>query len=379
MKKKYVLILLIILAIFIISFVLIFLFIQSKKLKVSFEKNIKISINEKVYNTDYIKKIENGKLKSNKKLIDTTTLGKKKVSIFITDYFKKNKEFVYVVNIIDTEKPVIKYNNKLETIEGTEIDLFKDVTVEDNSKEKIKVDVSGDYDFSKPGEYKLYYIAKDSSGNEAKEEFILNVKKKPKVIIPEVSGTVAGKFTTSKGFNGYTKNGITYIDGYLIANKTYALPSNYNPGLNSNVQKQANIMFADAKKQGLNIYISSGFRSYNTQKNIYNNYVNRDGKTAADTYSARPGHSEHQSGLAFDVNQINSSFDNTAEARWLASNCYKYGFILRYPSGKDGETGYRYESWHFRYVGNDLAIKLYNGGNWITMESYFGITSKYGY
>ena len=136
-------------------------------------------------------------------------------------------------------------------------------------------------------------------------------------------------------------------------------------------------MFAAAKKEGLNIYISSGFRSYNKQKSLYNGYVSSDGKTKADTYSARPGHSEHQSGLAFDVNQINSSFDNTKEAKWLHKNCYKYGFILRYPKNKTNETGYIYESWHYRYVGVELATKLYNNGDWITMEDYFGITSSY--
>ena len=138
-------------------------------------------------------------------------------------------------------------------------------------------------------------------------------------------------------------------------------------------------MFADAKAIGLNIYLSSGFRSYSTQKNLYNNYVATDSKTNADTYSARPGHSEHQTGLAFDVNQIDNSFDNTNEAVWLSNNCYKYGFILRYPKGKSNETGYMYESWHFRYVGKDLAEKLYNNGDWITIESYFGIESKYNY
>ena len=86
---------------------------------------------------------------------------------------------------------------------------------------------------------------------------------------------------------------------------------------------------------------------------------------------------EHQSGLAADLNHVGSNFDNTESAKWLEQNCWKYGFILRYPKGKDKETGYVYESWHFRYVGVDLAKKLYNNGNWITMEAYFGITSQY--
>ena len=184
--------------------------------------------------------------------------------------------------------------------------------------------------------------------------------------------------TTSKGFKIEVKDGITYIDGILVANKTYSLPSTYNPGgLTSETTKAFNEMKADAAAVGLNIYVVSGFRSYNTQVNLYNRYAARDGKTAADTYSARPGHSEHQTGLAFDLNDVSDNFENTAEAKWLNNNAYKYGFILRYPKGKTNETGYIYESWHFRYVGKDLAAKLYNNGDWTTLESYFGITSEY--
>ena len=132
-----------------------------------------------------------------------------------------------------------------------------------------------------------------------------------------------------------------------------------------------------ASSAGLSIRVVSGFRSYNTQNNLYNNYVNRDGRAAADTYSARPGHSEHQTGLAADINLVDDSFEYTSEGQWLNNNAYKYGFILRYPKGKTSETGYIYESWHYRYVGVDLATKLYNGGNWISLENYFGITSQY--
>ena len=114
-----------------------------------------------------------------------------------------------------------------------------------------------------------------------------------------------------------------------------------------------------------------------SQKYLYNSYVSRDGKEEADTYSARPGHSEHQTGLAFDLNSIDISFADTDEGKWVVDNCYKYGFIIRYPEGKDNITGYIYEPWHLRYVGVDLATKLYNQGDWITLEEYYGIDSKY--
>lgn len=185
------------------------------------------------------------------------------------------------------------------------------------------------------------------------------------------------EFKTSKGFKGIVKNGATYIDGYLIVNKTYSLPRNYGKSLTKETFANFNKMKSAADSEGLNIYISSGFRSYNTQEKLYNSYVKKDGLSVADTYSARAGHSEHQSGLAFDVNIINDTFANTKEAKWLSSNCYKYGFILRYPKNKSNETGYKYEPWHFRYVGKNLATKLYNDGNWLTIEDYFGITSQY--
>lgn len=183
-------------------------------------------------------------------------------------------------------------------------------------------------------------------------------------------------------------NGVTYIDGILVVNKTYALPSDYRPSNSGDYQycttcltpetiNAFNEMQADAQALGLNLYISSGFRSYSYQENLYNNYVAQDGKEEADTYSARPGHSEHQTGLAFDLNTIDDSFAYTAEGKWVAENCYKYGLILRYPKGKEQETGYQYESWHLRYVGNELAQKLYNNGNWITLEEHFKITSVY--
>lgn len=169
---------------------------------------------------------------------------------------------------------------------------------------------------------------------------------------------------------------ITYIDGILIANKTYPLPSDYNPGENKEARAALNKMFADAKaEKNLDMWVCSGFRSYTVQKNLYNSYVSRDGVKNADRYSARPGYSEHQTGLAFDINYADSRFTGTAQAVWLAENAHKYGFILRYPEGKESVTGYMYEPWHYRYIGVENAEKIYASG--LTLEEYFGITSAY--
>ena len=173
----------------------------------------------------------------------------------------------------------------------------------------------------------------------------------------------------------YDIEGITYIQGALIANKSYSLPADFAPGLDPTCENQFYKMTSAASKQGLYIYFASGYRSYDLQSRLYNDYVARDGQALADTYSARPGHSEHQSGLAIDVNSIDDSFAVTPEAKWLADHCHEYGFILRYPKGKEDITGYQYESWHVRYVGTDLSYAIRNSG--LTMEEYFGIDSKY--
>ena len=377
MKKK-VKIIIVISVLVVVILIIGGIYLNSKRLVLEYEHNIEVDVNEKLYNLDAIKNIKNSKIITKKELVNTTKLGKVKVAFQVENFFKKRVKYKYIVNVVDKEAPKIIFKNELESEIGEEIDLLKDVMVEDNSKEKITPQVEGEYDINKSGDYKLYYIAEDTSGNKAKEEFILHIKEKnveKQITSNDNQGTTS--FTTSKGFKGVTKNGVTYIDGYLIVNKTYTLPSSYGNGLTNATTEAFNNMQAAAKADGLNIYISSGFRSYSYQKTLYNNYLNRDGVVAADTYSARAGHSEHQSGLAFDVNTINDSFANTEEGKWLNDNCYKYGFILRYPNGKSDETGYKYEPWHFRYVGVELAEKLYNNGNWITVEDYFGITSRY--
>lgn len=189
---------------------------------------------------------------------------------------------------------------------------------------------------------------------------------------------------TTKKMQGIQQiDGITYIDGVLIANKTYALPRSYNPGgLTSETYNAFQSLVQAAANDGYSLWNASGFRSYESQEQIYNNYVYTHGQATADTFSARPGHSEHQTGMAIDVNNPSDSFNGTPEAIWLKEHCVDYGFIIRYPEGKQDITGYKYESWHIRYVGVEMAKKLRDAGiakgdaN-ITLEEYFGITSNY--
>ena len=184
---------------------------------------------------------------------------------------------------------------------------------------------------------------------------------------PDVSASVAVTVTSTPQ--------LTYIDGILIANKTYARPPDYAPGVNTEAEDAFYKMQAEAHDLGLTLYISSGYRSYDYQAGLYQRYVDRSGKAEADRYSARPGHSEHQTGLAFDLNTISDEFKDTDEGKWVADNCHKYGFIIRYPEEKESVTGYMYEPWHIRYLGVETATAVYESG--LCLEEYLGITSEY--
>ncbi len=197
----------------------------------------------------------------------------------------------------------------------------------------------------------------------------------------EAPGTVA-----PEPFVPRTENGVTTVDGQILVNKTYSLPRDYRPELTSRdlgeafpVTPETRLAFLAmreaAQKEGLWLFSVSSWRSYELQEMLYAGYVARDGKEAADRYSARPGHSEHQTGLAIDCNSCEAGFENTPEGIWIGEHCVEFGFILRYPKGKEEVTGYLYEPWHIRYVGSvELARAITSAG---TMEEYYGVTSSY--
>lgn len=195
---------------------------------------------------------------------------------------------------------------------------------------------------------------------------------------PEVSAEL---LVTVEKDETHTITKETYINGILIVNKTYGLPQNYNDG--GGLTTQTKNAFAEMKKaaaaEGIELRIVSGYRSYAYQKDLYNSYLRRPGQSQAyvETYSARPGHSEHQTGLAIDVNNASDSFLGTPEQKWLEAHCVEYGFIIRYPEGKEDITGYKYEPWHIRYLGKETARKVYESG--LCLEEYLGVTSEYSY
>lgn len=168
-----------------------------------------------------------------------------------------------------------------------------------------------------------------------------------------------------------------YIDGILVVNKEFGLPRNFASGLNSEVIEAFNEMKKDAKEEGIIINIRSGFRDTDTQEALFNSYAQRDGIEKANRYSAKPGHSEHETGLTIDITDehnnrsIGDWFNETEQAKWLYENAHKYGFILRYPNGKEHITGYKYESWHYRYVGTEHSKNF--AMNDLTLEEYLKI------
>ena len=185
------------------------------------------------------------------------------------------------------------------------------------------------------------------------------------------------------GAKGYVGNETlpeepTYVEGILIASKKYPLPSTYAPGESKEARAAFEEMAAEATLSGYDLVAFSTYRSFDYQTTLYEKYVSNDGQEAADRYSARPGYSEHQTGLAFDIGEqhfeqhfARESFGETEAGKWVAANAHKYGFIMRYPNGKEKITGYMYEPWHFRYVGKELAPKVYEAGT--TLEEYFNL------
>lgn len=282
--------------------------------------------------------------------VNTNKIGSYIINYKIT-HLKTTKVAKRKVTVIDTTPPEITLTG--ETIEIYQNEDYKEpgFSATDNYDKDItsKVKINNNIDKTKTGEYIITYSVKDSSKNKTEVTRKVIVKERIK-----------------------TENGLTYINGILIVNKKYSLPANYNPGVDKTADDALKQLQQKASSEGFSIPLLSGFRSYSRQQTLYNNYVARDGQKLADTYSARPGHSEHQTGLAFDVGKLDNNYGETAAGKWLKDNAHKYGFIIRYLKGKEDITGYQYEPWHIRYVGVDHATKIHEQG--ITLEEYLNIS-----
>ena len=190
----------------------------------------------------------------------------------------------------------------------------------------------------------------------------------------------------------YTKEAKNTNTSMVLVNKYYYLTEDYVPDNLQNINRKYALsnmrmveeakdafekLSKDAQENDLTIIAMSTYRSYTYQVNLYNRYKKQDGEEKADTYSGRPGHSEHQTGLAVDVynkEKDYTKFETTKEYEWMMEHAHEYGFILRFPKGKENETGYTYEAWHFRYVGIDAATYIHN--NNISLEEYVATILK---
>ena len=333
-----------------------------------------------------------------------------KVKITLPRFLKKNK-IVDIYGVKDGKIEIYKSGIKVDDT----ITIKTDKKYDDYFITYIKlksISVKGKVTVNKGEKIELDYTYNPSNATNKKVNYVIEDKKIAKYVNRRVIGLKAGKTTlvlTSDELSVDSmvditvnevketvkedgddkveekvikhklenKDGVTYIDGIMIVNKTYSLPSSYNPGgLTNEFLSAFEEMQAAALLDGISLFVASGFRDYDYQKELYEYYASYDGIEMADTYSARPGYSEHQTGLAADINAADKSFEGTPEAIWLDENCYKYGFIVRFPKGKDEFTGYEYEPWHLRYVGKEFANKIHEAGG-ISLEEYFDITSEY--
>jgi len=176
--------------------------------------------------------------------------------------------------------------------------------------------------------------------------------------------------------NKYHYLSSTYIPSDLVDVDTQYMGRTTSTKLRTEANNALKKLGTAASNEGLSIKITTSFRDYAWQNSLYTNYVNADGKAAADTYSARPGYSEHQTGLAMDLGGATSSggydlnyFENTDEFYWMQTHAHEYGFILRFPKDKVDITGYQYEPWHYRYVGTEVAKVMYDEG--LCLEEYW--------
>jgi zinc D-Ala-D-Ala carboxypeptidase len=222
-------------------------------------------------------------------------------------------------------------------------------------------------------------VVVDKTEEPIKEEPIVE---EPKQDVPVKEEPVIEEVDMS-GAKGYVGNEVlpqepTIVNGVLIASKKYPLPSTYAPGESKEARAAFQEMAAEATLSGYDLIAFSTYRSFDYQTQLYDRYVTNDGQDAADRYSARPGYSEHQTGLAFDIGEqhfeqhfAKESFGETEAGKWVAANAHKYGFIMRYPNGSEKITGYMYEPWHFRYVGEELAVQVYEAN--VTLEEFLDL------
>ena len=292
-------------------------------------------------------------------------------------------DLLFIIFVISTSnKNKDKVDNKEEVVEKKTDDDVKKKDEVEKPKEKEERD---NYDLTKLEKLDNIDTKIDFFNYNYIDRYISVKEKNPKIELEMV--IVYVNIGLDKKFYTDIKPSPNQDTNTVLTNKYYSLASNYEPkdlvAISSNYSSGTRKMTKDAKEafeslakaaksEGYNIRATSTYRSYSYQKDLYNRYAASDGQAKADTYSARPGHSEHQTGLAVDVDNNKSSytsFGSTKEFNWMKQNAYKYGFILRYTKDNEWITGYKDEPWHYRYVGVEIATYIQEHP--MTYEEYF--------
>ena len=271
---------------------------------------------------------------------------------------KTSQGFDVVVTNVSSTKGVRTVKLPVWSSQGGQDDIiWYDAAKQTDGTYKLSVDIRRHK--NNRGEYNIhmYYVQSDGS-------------------LQGVTGTTTKVEGSQTGAKEVQYNGSYYFiqgkyDEIVVTNKKHPMAANYNPGENLTAKAAFLRLRNDMIAKGYNVgYAYSGFRTYDYQKVLYQNYVNKDGQAAADRYSARPGYSEHQTGLVFDLtDKAGNLLEDTAASNWLKNNAHRYGFVVRYQPGKEASTGYMPEAWHIRYIGKE-ADEVYHSG--LSLEEYYG-------
>ena len=290
----------------------------------------------------------------------TTKVEEPKYSVTGTIHIenKTSQGFDVVVTNVSSTKGVKTVKLPVWSSQGGQDDvIWYDAVKQTDGTYKLSVDIRRHK--NNRGEYNIhmYYVQSDGS-------------------LQGVTGTTTKVDGPQTSVKEVQYNGSYYFvqgkyDEIVVANKKHPMAANYNPGENPTAKAAFLRLRNDMIAQGYNVgYAYSGFRSYDYQKVLYQNYVNKDGQAAADRYSARPGYSEHQTGLVFDLtDKAGNLLEDAAASNWLKNNAHRYGFVVRYQPGKEASTGYMPEAWHIRYIGKE-ADEVYHSG--LSLEEYYG-------
>ena len=311
------------------------------------------------------------------------------VSITIIKNINNKEITIPILNEKSSNKTKDEISLKLEKLNYTkeEVDLIKKYTKKENINYLInnKINHKIAYNFINETYYideylidYLNYYTKNQNKSYSEIIKIINTHIDKDFYTDTIkTDTSLGKFVILNKYyyadNSYPSNNLITLDGKYHVNKTQVK-------LNKECYEAFLLMFEDAYKLGYGFKLKSAYRSYDTQVTTYDYWVSTEnGNTKkADNYSARPGHSEHQTGYAFDIRDYNYEYDDYSKSKsftWVSKNAHKYGFIIRFPKGKEHITGYQYEPWHYRYCGIECATYIYE--NDITFEEYYEYFIKF--